>query len=505
MRFTKFLNDNKALFSILILAFLIRLIGISSRPIWYDEAFSILFSEKGLRAMIYGTLSKTGAGTADIHPLGYYTVLWGWINLFGRSILAARLLSILINLISIGIIYLIAENLFGKKTALVSAVFASILPFQVHYAQEIRMYALLSLWLLLATYAFLRSRNGSWKWWILFGLSSALAQYTHNLAVVYLIPLALTPFLQRDLKTLKAVFLASLFAIILYLPWLIHLPAQFSKVNTAYWVERPSVAKIFTLFLFYLPHLPLPNQLLLPGLLIATLTIALAIFQTILARKASPSTLKPGLWTAYLAFMPPLLLWTISQFVPIYIERALLPSHAIFCIWLAWAFTQTKLPKIIQAFVFGLVALTAATGIYQHVTYAGFPYGPFPVMNNELKAEYQQGDAIVHSNKLSYLPAFYFDPELPQGYVTDPSGGSTDTLAPATQEVLQIQSFDNIEFATANKSSVWFIIYQYSIDEYTAQGFQTHPQIEYLNAHFTLTSSKTFGDLRLLFYTREQK
>jgi len=503
MRFIKFLRENRLLLLILFAAFLIRLIGISSRPIWYDEAFSILFSEKGLGAMIYGTLSKTGAGTADIHPLGYYTLLWGWINLFGRSILAGRFLSILINLASIGVIYLIAENLFGERTALVSAGFASILPFQVHYAQEIRMYALLSLWLLLATYAFLRGRNGNWKWWILFGLSSALAQYTHHLAVVYLIPLALTPLIQRDLKTLKSAFFASLFAVVLYLPWLIYLPAQFSKVNASYWVERPGAGKLFTFFLFYLPHLPLPNQLLLPGLLAATLTIVLAVFQTILAKKNSPSTLKRGIWAAFLAFMPPLLLWMISQFVPVYIERALLPSHSMFCIWLAWACTQTKLPKAVQSFVFGMIALIAVTGIYQHVTYAGFPYGPFPALNNELKANSQQRDAIIHSSKLSYLPSFYFDPELPQGYVTDPSGGTTDTLAPATQEVLQIQALNDIESAAKSKNRVWFIIYQYSKDEYMAQGFQAHPHLEYLNSHFTLTSIENFGDLRLYLYTRK--
>ena len=37
--------------AILLLAFIIRLIGITSRPIWYDEAFAILFSAKGLAAM----------------------------------------------------------------------------------------------------------------------------------------------------------------------------------------------------------------------------------------------------------------------------------------------------------------------------------------------------------------------------------------------------------------------------------------------------------------------
>jgi len=495
-------NPKAKLFFIIFLALVIRLAGIFSRPIWYDEAFSILFSEKGLGAMIYGTLSKSGAGTADIHPLGYYTLLWAWMSIFGQSVLAARLLSILTNLISLILVYLIACNLFNKKTAITAAALFAILPFQVHFAQEIRMYSLLSLWLLIATFSFLRGRTGNWKWWILFGVSSALAQYTHNLAAIYLIPLALTPLIQRDIKTLKSIGLASIFAVILYLPWLIYLPAQFSKVNTSYWVERPGIEKIFTLLLFYLPHLPLPNKLLLPTLMISVITVALAVFQTMLARKKSLSNPRRGLWLAYLAFTPPLLLWLISQFVPVYIERALLPAHAIFCIWLAWAFTQTELPKPVQILGFGLITIAAVIGIFQHVNYAGFPYGPFSTLGRRIQSEYQQGDTIVHSNKLSYLPAFYFDPKTPQEYITDPAGSSTDTLAPATQEILQVHASNDIQTATLGKNRIWFIIYQQSIDEFTAQGYQNHPQLEYLAKNFNLEKVEEWGDLRLYLYSR---
>ena len=148
--------------------------------------------------MLYGTLSQTATGSADIHPLGYYTILWAWMKVFGQSLPAARLFSVFISLASLFLIYQISRNLFNEKTAGMAAVLFSILPFQVHFAQEIRMYSLLSFWLLLATFSFLRGRNGNWKWWILFAAASALAQYTHNLAAVYLIALAVTPLIQKD-------------------------------------------------------------------------------------------------------------------------------------------------------------------------------------------------------------------------------------------------------------------------------------------------------------------
>src|SRR5574342_361999 len=99
---------NFTIAAILILALFVRLLGVISRPIWYDEAFAILFSEKGMSAMLYGTLAPTGAGSADIHPLGYYSLLWLWMKVFGESLVATRLLSILAGLISVYLVYLIA-------------------------------------------------------------------------------------------------------------------------------------------------------------------------------------------------------------------------------------------------------------------------------------------------------------------------------------------------------------------------------------------------------------
>jgi uncharacterized membrane protein len=98
-------KKNARLISVLLLALVVRLLGITSRPIWYDEAFAILFSEKGLGAMMYGTLAPGGVGSSDIHPLGYYTLLWGWMKLFGSSLLAARSLSVLAGLCLIYIAY----------------------------------------------------------------------------------------------------------------------------------------------------------------------------------------------------------------------------------------------------------------------------------------------------------------------------------------------------------------------------------------------------------------
>ena len=489
--------------AILILAFGVRLLGLVSRPIWYDEAFAILFSEKGISAMLYGTLAPTGAGSADIHPLGYYTLLWLWMKIFGESLIATRLLSIIAGLVSVYLVYLIAmEALSDAKTARLSMLFAALAPFQIHYSQEIRMYSFLAMWLLLATYAYQRgSRTGNWNWWLVFSVAAALAQYTHNLAAFYLIALVLLSILQRDWRTLRAVVLAGVGAVILYAPWLFQLPAQFSKVQSAYWVERPDISDVFTLVLVYISNTPVPAGLIAAALGMGLVIATIGIIQTV--RHARQTRSNEGLWLLYLSFAQPLLLFLFSQWRAVYIERALLPSGAIFCIWLAWAITKTGLPNIAKYSVVGMLALSSILGIYQHVTYRGAPYGPFKELDKSLQRRLEPQDVIVHSNKLSTLPAMFYDRNLSQSFIGDPPGGSTDTLAAATQQVLGIKAEKDIQSATEGANRVWYIIYERSIAEYQAAGYTTHADIEYLDSQFNLKAEEAWDGLRVLLYTKE--
>jgi 4-amino-4-deoxy-L-arabinose transferase-like glycosyltransferase len=488
--------------TILLLALGVRLLGISSRPIWYDEAFSILFSEKGLGAMLYGTLAPTGTGSADIHPLGYYTTLWIWMRVFGDSLIAVRSLSILAGLVSVYLIYLIAlQATSDTRTAYLSMLFAALAPFQVHYAQEIRMYAFLAVGLLLATYAYQRGASErNWKWWALFSVSAALAQYSHNLAVFYLIPLAFLPILQKNWQAVRGVVFAGIGALILYSPWLIQLPAQVTKIQSAYWVQRPDVSEMFTLLLVYVTNTPLPTKLVAGALAIVLIIVTIGLLQTI--RQIRQTGTKEGLLLLYLSFAPPLLLFLFSQWTPVYIERALLPSGAIFCIWLAWMIRDTGLPHFAQYALLVLLAFSSALGIYQHIAYSDFPYGPFKELDVSLGQRLKHRDVIVHSNKRTMLPAVVFDKSLPHSFIGDPVGSEADTLAPATQKVLNIKAQDSIQSATSGAQRVWYIIHQRKIDEYTAGGYATHPDIEYLNQEFILADQESWNELRIFLYTK---
>jgi hypothetical protein len=364
------------------------------------------------------------------------------------------------------------------------------------------MYSSLAMWLLLATYAFQRgSRRGSWGWWAVFSISAALAQYTHTLAAFFLVPLALLPLLRRDWKSLGAICLAGIGALLLYAPWLVQLPAQFSKIQNAYWIEHPDIAELFTLLVVFTANTPVPAQWIAPALAIALLVILIGVVQTVrLLRRSSASS---GLWLFYLAFTPGLFLFLFSQWRPVYVERALLPSGAIFCIWLAWVIYETDLPTAAQRALIGLLGVVFALGIYQHVAYRDFPYGPFRELDASLRQRIAPQDIILHSNKLSMLPAVVFDRRLPQRFMGDQPGSSTDTLAEATQDALGVRAESDIRSATGEAARVWYVVYGRSIAEYQAAGYPMHPDLEYLNSHFQLQSEEHWDALQLFLYTRE--
>ena len=111
---------------------------------------------------------------------------------------------------------------------------------------------------------------------------------------------------------------------------------------------------------------------------------------------------------------------------------------------------------------------------------------------------------VLHSSKLSYLPSFYFNHDLPQGYIIDPTGSTVDTLAPSTRDILGLTGYEDISSATIDTSRIWFIIYQTSIDEYTSQGETNHPQLTYLESEFNLESVKKQDDIVVYLFSKNK-
>ena len=170
-----------------VLAALLRFYLIDSKTVWLDEAFSIWIARHDLWEM-WGWLVRI-----DQHPTLYYTLLHFWIRIFGDLQGAARTLSALSSTLAVPIFYAGVRRLTDKPIALIAGFILTLSPFHIRYAQEARMYGLLTLAVAVVLYcvAVILSERAARRrvWWGL-AVSQAAVMLTHNTAAVYF-PIAL--------------------------------------------------------------------------------------------------------------------------------------------------------------------------------------------------------------------------------------------------------------------------------------------------------------------------
>jgi len=495
------------LIAILFLALILRLISIHSHPLWYDEAFAVLFSEKGVSAMLYGTLAPVDGGAADIHPLLYYATLNAWMTVVGQSAIMLRLWSVILGLGTIGFVYLIGKDLFDKRAGLASALVVAVAPFHVQYSQEIRMYSLLGFLLMSATWCFLQARqSNSKRWWVAFGVLAGLAMHTQQLAAFYLVAIGLVPFIARRRSDIIGVILGAGIAFVVYLPWLINIPGQLQKVNSYYWIAPPDGLKlIVTLRSFLSVQLDLPTLASMITFVGAIFLFIFLIIQLVIYLRKPRRKTETDKYSIYFVMwlfaMPIVLMWLVSQVQAVYLERALLPSALMLYIALGWLFTRSGLPKFIAGVLILVGLILSSWGLYYQYTWATFPNSPFEQAVDFIATNENESDVVVHMNKLSALPMIYYDRELTQLYIADVQGSSEDTLALPTQEVLDVMSEICIIQAVSDAENVWFVVFERVAQQYEAVGrTDLSDSINWLDEQFTLENLYEFNDLQVYHY-----
>jgi mannosyltransferase len=496
---------------IISLAIVLRLIALESRNLWYDEAFAVLFAEKGLSAMLYGTLTPVAGGAADIHPLLYYTTLNGWMAMFGQSPFAVRFWSVILGIATIYVMYLIGRDLFSERTGLAAALITAIVPFHVQYSQETRMYSLMALLLATAMWCMVRGlRSQSWHWWIAFGVLCGLVMYAQQLSAFYLIALGLVPLVTRQREMIIRASVGIGIALVVYAPWLVNIPSQLNKVGSYYWIPQPDLSRFFvTVRTFLAGWLEFPSTTTLLTLALANILVIFLIIQVIFYRrrprrdKSERNILLLVLW---LFAAPIVLMWLISQWRPVYLDRGLIASALMLYMALAWLFTRGGLPRPVAG-VLGAVGIALVViGLYTHYTWATFPNSPFREADAYIRANWQENDVIVHQDKISALPMIYYDRELMQRYVGDEAGASDDTLALPTQEMLGLLASACLQEAAQSAPRVWYITLERAEQEaeilFQRTGTSTlNNELTWLNTHYSLASEQHLNDLNIYLFT----
>jgi 4-amino-4-deoxy-L-arabinose transferase-like glycosyltransferase len=155
---------------------------LAGRSLWLDEATSWFETQLPFDRMIE-VLRDT-----DVHPPGYFTVLWATVRTFGDSELALRLPSLFAATALVPMLYVAGKAMYDRATGLVAAGFAVVAPIVVWYSQEARMYAQLMLLATVAIWALYRAlESKQFRYWFVYALAGAALAWTQYFAFLPLV------------------------------------------------------------------------------------------------------------------------------------------------------------------------------------------------------------------------------------------------------------------------------------------------------------------------------
>jgi len=420
-----------------VLGLLLRIWGIQNESAWYDEILSLRhLHEPNLLAFLRSLNIFEPPLSPSFHPMMplYFTLEYLVSRLSGESVIAIRLLSVMISVLSIPIMALLGLRVFGRRAGLFAALYMTLSLSQIYHAQEVRMYGLMTLLSLISLYLtaahFEKPRA---RWWVLIALVNASLLWCHIYGI-WLI-MAETVFLSLIAKPYRRPFFPWLILHgILAIPWLIYVQKMdFSQMgNQMAWVQTPSPKLLYDIYLFIIgvrietPVFPLihPPSPVFESLLgwradftgcVYAILIAYGVGM-LLSRSSdvsapTPSTMTPRvalLFALTLGLLPIILLTAISFFRPCLIDRYVMNSSIELCL-LCGAGTALISRKGIRTAV--ALLLVVCYG----VSFAATPRparGNWSIIGEQIQRESREDDVIALVDEKTFIIMNYHTPQL---------------------------------------------------------------------------------------------
>jgi hypothetical protein len=175
-----------------------------------------------------GGVLSTVHSDAEITPPLYFVASW-LTSQISHSPELVRAPSLIAGTATIPIVYLLGLRTLGRRAALVAAAVTTFAPFMVYYSTEARGYALMMALTALSTLAMLIGIDrGGARWWVLYGLASVGAAYSHYTCFFALAVQFLWLWLAHPEARRPALY-ANGGAAVLYLPWITGLVNDFTS------------------------------------------------------------------------------------------------------------------------------------------------------------------------------------------------------------------------------------------------------------------------------------
>jgi hypothetical protein len=299
----------------------------------------------------------------DFHPPLYHFLSWIWARLFGPSEIALRMPSVLFGVATVWVVYKITKNLFPGRPALskIAALLLATAPFHIYYSQEARMYSMAAFLASLSMYFFIKEISVGYL------LSTTILLYTDYYGFLILATQAVILVFRKKYRQL----LKCLIPVLLFAPWLSMFFTQLKTGQEAI-ASLPEWGKLvnlnflkappLTFIKFTLGRITIFNKKLYA--LVAG--ILFLVYSWLIGRLFLKKALKSQVSNlVFWLFLPILLAWLASLFVPNYQPFRLLLVLPAFYLLLAISITQfrSKMNRFILLLVALLVSL-ASLGVY---------------------------------------------------------------------------------------------------------------------------------------------
>ena len=422
--------------------FFLRTHLLAGQELWGDEAMSTCMAQLPLGEVI--------APGLDTHPPLYYLLLHLWIQGTGRSLYALRFLSVAESLPMIALAYGLGNQLVSRRAGVLAAWLMALSPLQVYYAQELRMYAQVTVLGMASTLCLvhlMQSKKPAPSLWLGYWLTTLAAMYTHYQAfsLIAAQSLAALVFGARPRKRLLLWLSGMLGLAILYLPW-VSAQARFIGLHSSGQPYALSLARLAMIvgqgLQSYMVGLAATPRFASIGALFGVFCGGLGLF----ALRKRPQSLAVLLFWLVCALG---LWWLVDPLMPFFHSRfVILGAPALLLLIAAgldWVAGRSRPATLVLLMSAAAVAAIPLRGWYTDPAYRKSYYGTAIA---DIVRRAQPGDIILLDNPEQQCLFDYYRPaDLPWATLTP---DDTLTLAGAGRA---------LERLTQGHSRAWLITY----------------------------------------------
>ncbi|MCL6629404.1 MAG: glycosyltransferase family 39 protein [Armatimonadetes bacterium] len=452
---------------VIALAGVLRLYHLGTESLWIDEGYSLRDA-------------SSHYSFTDVRPL-YFRLLSSWM-VFGKSEAWLRLPSAIFGILSVALLYILVNRLYGKKPAVLASLLLAVSPLHINHSQEVRMYALTTMLVIAEVLVFVRYFDqGKPADLIACLLVAGVAFLVFPLSIIMLLPFNILFLYQLRNARKSLAWYGSQAMLVLagipFLPAVLHSLHEFSEAWT--WrLPKPGLADLLWATRdFYLWRIPVGHAV------IALLTAVYAVFVFAVAiagivayyRKARWQTIVVILWLV----IPLVTTALVSNLLAnIWLVRYVLYASPAYYILTALGLSAFRNIRIVALLLTGVISLP----LVRLTSYYGQPHRPqWREAVAFIQSNLMPGDSIaIYRYGNRYVFDYYYSGDAPWVALGSKSLTKRDFQGWTEHRISQMMTE-----IPKNSQRIWFIL---SYHEDTG-GFSIE---EYIQRHYRILSTKRF-------------